>query len=103
MEIEVVVAHAAIMGTIDTGCTTEGIDTKTAIVGKDIEPTELIDFVGFGVGVLLEGIEGFFDIAKEADIGEGAELNVLDECFDFEDFAAIVGGYNELVHSVLYK
>jgi hypothetical protein len=27
----------------------------------------------------------------------------LDECFDFVDFAAIVGGDNELEHRVLYK
>jgi hypothetical protein len=103
MEIEVVVADAAIVGAVDTGRTAEGIDTKTAIVGKDIETAELIDFVGFGMGVLLEGIPGLFDVAKEADIGQGKELYVLDECFDFVDFAAIVGGDNELEHRVLYK
>jgi hypothetical protein len=103
MEIEVVVADAAIVGAVDTGRTAEGIDTKTAIVGKDIETAELIDFVGFGMCVLLERVPGFFDVAKEANIREGKELNVLDECFDFVDFAAIVGGDNELEHRVLYK
>jgi hypothetical protein len=70
MEIEVVVAETAIVGTIYTGRTAEGIDTKAAIVGKDIETAELIDFVGFGMCVLLERVPGFFDVAKEANIGE---------------------------------